>query len=64
MEQLDEPKGWRVLQTLAQEESDPQRLASIIDEMNHLLDRHEKMIASQEAALSKPSRNKSADLAL
>jgi hypothetical protein len=40
-----EPEGWRDLQTQAQREDDPQRLASIIDEMNRLLDRHERRSA-------------------
>jgi len=61
---LDEPKGWRKLQTLAQNESDPQRLESIINEMNLLLDRHEKMTASRQATASKPCHRKlGADLA-
>lgn len=38
----DEPKGWRILQAMAQSESDPERLASIINEMNRLLDAHER----------------------
>jgi hypothetical protein len=39
---LDEPKGWRQWQEMALRERDPQKLASIIDQMNRLLDRHEK----------------------
>ena len=38
---IDEPEGWRHLQELAQREKDPQLLASIIDKMNRLLDRHQ-----------------------
>jgi len=45
---LDEPKGWRSLQEMAQRERDPQRLASIIDQMNRLLDQHERMAAGEE----------------
>jgi hypothetical protein len=43
---LREPNGWRKLQAMAQRERDPQKLASIIDQMNCLLDRHEKMTAA------------------
>ena len=45
---LDEPRGWRSLQEMAQRERDPQRLASIIDQMNRLLDQHERMAAGDE----------------
>ncbi|MFY9790182.1 MAG: hypothetical protein WAJ99_03315 [Candidatus Sulfotelmatobacter sp.] len=37
---LNEPKGWRHLQEMAQREQDPQVLAAIIDKMNRLLDQH------------------------
>jgi hypothetical protein len=37
----DEPKGWRRLQELAQQESDPQKLIAIIEEINRLLDEHD-----------------------
>jgi hypothetical protein len=43
----NEPKGWRKLQRMAQRENDPQKLASIIDQMNRLLDRDEKKAATQ-----------------
>ncbi len=43
----NEPKGWRKLQRMAQRENDPQKLASIIDRMNRLLDWHEKKAATQ-----------------
>jgi hypothetical protein len=36
-----EPKGWRDLQERAQQETDPKKLAAIIDEMNKLLTEHE-----------------------
>ncbi|MCU1302521.1 MAG: hypothetical protein JWQ87_2805 [Candidatus Sulfotelmatobacter sp.] len=42
----DEPKGWQQLQQMAQKEQDPQKLASIIDQMNRLLDGHERMAAN------------------
>jgi hypothetical protein len=39
---LNEPKGWKCLQHMAQQETDPKRLSAILGEMNRLLDRHEK----------------------
>jgi hypothetical protein len=47
---LDEPKGWRKLQSMAQREKDPQKLASIIDQMNRLLDQHERMAADKNSS--------------
>lgn len=38
----DEPSGWQVLQAMAQQETDPQRLATIIDQMNKLLDAYQQ----------------------
>ncbi len=38
----DEPEGWRQLQELAQRETDPRKLAAIIDEMNKLLAERER----------------------
>ncbi len=49
MELPDEPKGWRILQAKAQQEKDPKQLASIIDQMNRLLDQHERMGATGES---------------
>jgi hypothetical protein len=46
---LDEPKGWRKLQAMAQRERDPQNLASIIDQMNRLLDQRERTVATENA---------------
>jgi hypothetical protein len=42
MERLlpDEPKGWRKLQTMAQKELNPKKLASILERMNLLLLAH------------------------
>jgi hypothetical protein len=54
---LDEPKGWRMLQTLAQNEKDPQRLEAIIHQMNRLLDQHERTSATRKASGSKPLRS-------
>jgi hypothetical protein len=45
----DEPKGWRILQAKAQQEKDPAKLASIIDQMNRLLDQHERMGATGDS---------------
>ena len=54
---LDEPKGWRKLQAMAQRENDPQKLASIIDQMNRLLDEHERMAADRSSSAGM-SRNR------
>ena len=43
MARLDEPRGWRQLHAMAQQERDPQKLAFLIDQMNSLLDQYEKM---------------------
>jgi hypothetical protein len=43
-----EPDGWRELQKKAQQETDPKKLAAIIDEINRLLTEHE-----QRASISK-----------
>jgi hypothetical protein len=37
---------------MAQQERDPQRLASLIDQMNSLLDRHEKMAENENLSTS------------
>ncbi len=50
MQLPDEPKGWRALQLMAQRETDPQKLASIIDKMNRLLDGCERVAARNEGA--------------
>ncbi|MGA8273256.1 MAG: hypothetical protein WB919_16960 [Candidatus Sulfotelmatobacter sp.] len=42
----DEPEGWQALQAIAQQENDPQKLASVIDQMNRLLDKHYKKQAT------------------
>jgi hypothetical protein len=56
---LDEPPGWRHLQAMAQQEKDPHRLAFIIDQMNCLLDRHEKMSPNENTwmGVSRGSHN-------
>jgi hypothetical protein len=48
----DEPKGWRRLQQLAQEESDPEKLVAIIDEINRLLDEHERKASVPNARIN------------
>ena len=45
----DEPKGWKRLQRKAQRERDPQKLALIIDQLNRLLDEHERLAAKRDA---------------
>jgi hypothetical protein len=45
----DEPKGWRKLQKMAQQEDDPEKLASIIERMNRLLDEDEKRTGKKRA---------------
>lgn len=55
--QLDEPRGWRKLQAMAQREEDPQKLAFILERMNRLLDRYERQASAKEPA----SRNRSSD---
>ena len=45
----DAPKGWKALQRKAQREGDPQKLAGIIDQLNRLLDEHERMAASRDS---------------
>jgi hypothetical protein len=47
----DEPKGWQSLQAMAQRERNPQRLTEIIDQMNRLLDEHERMAESRGAPI-------------
>jgi hypothetical protein len=49
MSPADEPKGWQILQAMAQNENDPERLASIIDRMNRLLDAHERRSGNANA---------------
>jgi hypothetical protein len=44
----DEPPGWRLLQAMAQYEPDPAKVASILAEMNRLLDAHERSAAACE----------------
>ena len=45
----DEPKGWRRLQAKALQERTPEKLALIIDQMNELLDEHERMAVKHDA---------------
>jgi hypothetical protein len=58
VEPLNEPKGWRHLQEMAQREQDPGALAAIIDKMNRLLDQHnwsavlEPQLPSQHSSTS------------
>ncbi len=47
---LDEPKGWRKLQMMAQKERKPKKLAAILERMNRLLTAHEKKSLSKQQA--------------
>jgi hypothetical protein len=44
----DEPRGWRMLQEMAQREPDPQKVAAIVEQMNCLLAAHERMTAGHD----------------
>jgi hypothetical protein len=55
---LEEPKGWKCLQELAQREKDPRRLAQIIDQMNQLLTEQERAAADEERPSARSSRRK------
>jgi hypothetical protein len=46
MKQPPAPRGWKKLHDLAQNESDPRKLATLIERLNSLLDDHEKMLAT------------------
>jgi hypothetical protein len=54
----DEPKGWKRLQRKAQRERDPEKLALILDQLNRLLDEHERLAAKRDA----PARTKAAEI--
>jgi hypothetical protein len=43
----DEPKGWRRLRAMAQRAPDTHSLALIIEQLNRLLDEHEKKMKNQ-----------------
>jgi len=45
---MDEPKGWRELQRKLLDETDPQRLIEIVDELMRVLEAHEKKVAARE----------------
>jgi hypothetical protein len=46
MKQSSAPRGWKKLHDLAQNESDPKKLATLIERLNSVLDHHEKMLAN------------------
>ena len=56
----DEPPGWRTLQEKAQRETDPKKLAEIIDEMNRLLTEHEKATEGRRKNPASNTRHRSA----
>ncbi len=46
---MEEPEGWRELQQKALDETDPQRLIEIIDQLVGILAAHEKKMSSDSA---------------
>lgn len=50
-----EPDGWRELQEKARRETDPKKLAAIIDEMNKLLTEQEERARGRQTALGAKS---------
>lgn len=56
---LDEPEGWRWLWERAQQETDPTKLAELIDQLNQLLTAHEKAAAEEENPASRSRRRSS-----
>jgi hypothetical protein len=52
----DEPEGWQTLQAMAQRESDPVKLAAIIDQMNSLLCWYEGRATAVERNTYEPER--------
>ena len=51
----NEPEGWSYLQGMAKRESDPNRLVEIIDQMNRLLDEHERRTGGAMRTKKHPS---------
>jgi hypothetical protein len=51
-----EPPGWRNLCNLAQAQSDPNKLAVVIDSINRLLARHERWAETDSKRDSKSER--------
>jgi hypothetical protein len=47
MKQSAPPRGWKKLHDLAQNESDPTTLATLIERLNSLLDDQQKMLTTQ-----------------
>jgi hypothetical protein len=52
----NEPLGWRNLCNLAQAQSDPDKLAVVIDSINRLLARHERGAKNDSKRDPKPER--------
>jgi hypothetical protein len=48
---LDKPPGWESLQYMAQQETDPEKLGSILESINRLLEQHEQMNACGKAEI-------------
>jgi hypothetical protein len=53
-QQCSEPRGWRELQEIAQNESDPKKLGDIVDRMNSLLDEWEETEGNGDSSAMKP----------
>lgn len=47
----EEPEGWHRLKEAAQRATDAHTLALIIDEMNRLLDKHQRMAENEQHCL-------------
>jgi hypothetical protein len=61
---MEEPKGWRELQRRALDETDPQRLIEIVDELIRVLAAHEKKVAALELRNDVRQDEKSRDSAV
>jgi hypothetical protein len=58
---MEEPEGWRELQQEALNETHPQRLVEIIDQLLSLLTAHENKVAQAGTRTRAPERETSAD---
>ena len=51
MNELSPPRGWKKLRDLAQNETDPEKLATMLKRLNVMLRKQEKKKASHEEAV-------------
>jgi hypothetical protein len=58
---MDEPEGWRELQQKALDETDPQRLIEIVDQLIVLLTAHEKRVAAEGGRINLQSLEAATD---